>query len=127
VISSEEAAVQRGHSLAESAKCLVVDVGQELIMVVVPGDKRANLEALRTHLGVSRVSMAAKSQVEAATSLNIGSIPPFGSMFSLRTFLDEAFLNQASMYFNCGRQDRSVCLSLKDYLSVEEPQLLPLS
>lgn len=49
-------------------------------------------------------------------------MPPFGSIFGLKTYMDESLRNQGdSINFNSGKRTNSVCMSLKDYLNVENP------
>ena len=49
-------------------------------------------------------------------------MPPFGSIFGLKTYMDESLRNQGdSINFNSGKRTNSVFMSLKDYLNVENP------
>ncbi len=121
VTTSQEAAEVRGTTLEQSAKALVVDIDGEYALLVLPGDKRANLEKLQKFVGASKIAMASKETVEAKTSLQIGSIPPFGSVLKIKTYLDESLLAQKEIAFNVGKRDRSILMSTQDFIRLEKP------
>lgn len=123
VTTSEEAAKVRGTKLSQAAKALMLQADDDYILLVVPGDKRANLEALHKHLGVSRLAMASKETVEAKTGLEVGAIPPLGSTLKLKTYLDEALTKEDMISFNAGRRDRSITLSLDTFVQIEKPEV----
>lgn len=124
VTTSEESARVRGGKLEEGAKALVMQADQEFIMVVVPGHLRADLDAVKKQLGAHKVAMASKDSVEAKTGLQVGSIPPFGSVFGMKTLLDSHLGENEQVAFNVGRHDRSIVMSYDDYVRLEQPQLL---
>jgi Ala-tRNA(Pro) deacylase len=119
VYTSQESAQVRGTSLSQSAKALVLDTQGEYILYVVPGDERADLEALQQELGVKKVAMASKESVEAKTGLGVGSIPPFGSAVGMKTYVAESLTQLDQIAFNVGRHDRSIIMSYQDFMQVE--------
>lgn len=121
VTTSQEAADIRGTALSQSVKALVVDADGEYTMLVLPGDKRADLEKLQKFIGVSKLAMASKETVETNTQLEIGSIPPFGSALGMKTYLDKSLLDEKKIAFNVGKRDRSIIMSIDDYIRLEKP------
>lgn len=121
VTTSQEAAKVRGTTLSQSAKALVIDVDGEYVLLVLPGDKRADLEKLQKYIGVSKLAMASKEMVEAKTGLEIGSIPPFGSTLGMKSYFDKALLNEKEIVFNVGKRDRSILMSTQDFIRLEKP------
>ena len=61
------------------------------------------------------------------TGLTPGSIPPFGSLFGLVTWCDEALAAQARINFNAGEHSVSISLAYSDYLAVEGLRLARIS
>lgn len=124
VFTSEEAAQVRGDvSLHMGAKALILNADGKHILLVVPGDQKADLATLKTHLGSKKIEFAKKEWVETNIGLPFGSIPPFGSMMGLATYVDKR-LDQAEIVFNAGKLDRSIKMSYKDFLEIEQPTLI---
>jgi prolyl-tRNA editing enzyme YbaK/EbsC (Cys-tRNA(Pro) deacylase) len=59
-------------------------------MVLAAGPEQISWPALRGYLGRSRISMAVKEEVLAATSYRIGAVSPLGLPAPLRILADEA-------------------------------------
>jgi Ala-tRNA(Pro) deacylase len=122
VFTSEQAAVVRGTSLASGAKALVVKAGDRFVLLVLPADRKLDSRKARDVLHVKALRFASKDEVQELTSLQPGSIPPFGSLFGLPTYCDPALGENASINFNAGDHAISVQMSWQDYVRVEQPQ-----
>jgi Ala-tRNA(Pro) deacylase len=123
VYTSEEAAAIRGVALCTGAKALIVKAGEEFRMLVVPADRKLDSKKARASLGVKSMRFATREEVEALTTLAPGSIPPFGSLFSLPTTCDEALGQNETINFNAGDHSISIALAYGDYAKVEQPNL----
>jgi Ala-tRNA(Pro) deacylase len=123
VYTSEEAAAVRGTSLASGAKALVCKVDDEFVMFVVPADRKLASSAVRKQLKARSLRFASKDEVLSQTGLTPGSIPPFGSLFNLKTCCDERLPQVGNINFNAGDHAVSICMDCADYLTVEQPQL----
>jgi Ala-tRNA(Pro) deacylase len=123
VFTSEEAAAVRGTTLASGAKALVCKAGERFVLFVVPADRRLASALARRALGVRALRFATRDEVAALTTLAPGSIPPFGQLFDLPTYCDEALLAQARINFNAGDHAISVGIASADYVGVERPVL----
>jgi len=106
---------------------LIVEADGEYLLLVVPGDKQANLDAFQKAQGFSKLAMASRDTVEVKIGLQVGSIPPFGSFLKMQTYLDKALLSEQEIAFNVGRRDRSVLMELEDFIRLEKPKLVDLS
>jgi Ala-tRNA(Pro) deacylase len=127
VFTSEQAAAVRGTPLASGAKALVLKADDEFLMLVLPADRKLDSRKARAALGVKSLRFAAREEVERLTGLQPGSIPPFGSLFGLRTFCDPDLGHNASINFNAGDHAVSVHMTHADYLSLEKPALVSLT
>lgn len=124
VFTSEEAAEVRGDvSLHMGAKALILNADGSHLLYVVPGDQKADLAKLKLHLNAKKVEFAKKEWVEVHIALPFGSIPPFGSLMGLPTYVDKD-LEQPEIVFNAGRLDRSVKISYQNYLELEKPSVI---
>jgi Cys-tRNA(Pro)/Cys-tRNA(Cys) deacylase len=80
VRSLEEAAQARGVEPADVVKTMVVRRGDDdLLLVLVPGDREISWPKLRALLGVSRLSMPDADAAHEATGYVRGTITPFGT------------------------------------------------
>lgn len=122
--TSKDSAKIRGTQLSQAAKALVMQADKQFIVVAVPGDQKADLEKIKSHLGVKKLSMASIDSIEAKTGLKVGSIPPFGSSMGLKTYVDERLAQNDEIVFNCGRVDRSVMMSYQDFIALEKPEMI---
>ncbi len=127
VFSSKQAAKVRGTNIKQSAKALVLVVDKSYILFVLPGDKRADLKSLKKLLKAKKVVMASKESVKSKTGLEVGAIPPFGSVLGLPTYIDKQLETVDTIAFNVAYHDRSVSMSLKDFIRIENPEILDLA
>lgn len=123
VVTSEEAAKIRNSSLDAGAKALVMNADGKQVMIVVPGSKKANLNAIKKALDVKDLSMANKNDVESKTGVEIGGVPPLGSLFGMKTYLDEQLLSLPEIFFNAGSKSISIALSPEALVKVEQPEI----
>jgi Ala-tRNA(Pro) deacylase len=123
VFTSEEAAAIRGTPLASGAKALICKADDKFLMVVLPADRKLASKLLRKVAGAKSLRFASREEVEQITGLAPGSIPPFGSLFSLPTWCDERLAEQQRINFNAGDHSISISMAYSDYLISEQPQL----
>ena len=127
VFTSEEAAAIRGVPLCTGAKALVVKAGDDFLLLVVPADRKLDSKKARAGLGVKSLRFASREEVEQLTTLQPGSIPPFGSLFGLPTRCDPALGQNESINFNAGDHSISVAMRHADFAAVEKPPLVELT
>jgi Cys-tRNA(Pro) deacylase len=78
--SAEESASFQGIELHQLLRTIVLRRGEnDYLFVLVPGGRSIDWPKLRSHLGVSRLSLPDKDEAKAATGYERGSITPFGS------------------------------------------------
>jgi Ala-tRNA(Pro) deacylase len=127
VYTSTEAAAVRGTDLHSGAKALIVKAGQEFLMTVMPADLSLYSNAFRKLMGCGRLRFATKEEVFSMTGLTPGSIPPFGSLFSLPTMCDERLAENETINFNAGSHTDSIRMRYEDYIAFESPRIARLA
>ena len=123
VFTSAEAAAIRGTSLASGAKALICKADDLFLMFVMPAHLRLASKSLRREHGWRSLRFADRDEVLALTGLAPGSIPPFGSLFSLPTWCDERLAAHERINFNAGDHAISISLAYADYLRAEAPRV----
>ena len=133
VRTSEEAAkVRTGYSINQGAKALIVKVTgrvgvETYLMLVLPGDKRFDSKLAKSSLEAKAMRFATEAEVSSLTQgVQVGGVPPFGSLFSLQTFVDPLVLANEKIVFNAGDRCASIGIASRDYLKVENPTVLAI-
>ena len=118
----------RGNNLSEAAKCIIVmvKVGKKVtkyILGVVPGDRRIDLNAVKTLFGGTYVSFASQDVAEKLAGSRAGTVLPFSFDPDLQLIVDPRLLEKKEIYFNAARLDRSMALKTDDYVKAAKPRL----
>ena len=78
--SAEESAGFQGIELDQLLRSIVIRRGAgDYVFVLVPGGRTIDWPRLRSHLGVSRLSLPDQDEAKEATGYERGAITPFGS------------------------------------------------
>jgi nondiscriminating aspartyl-tRNA synthetase len=125
VTTSEESAHIRGTNIHQGAKALFMQADKDYILFVLPADLKADLDSLQQFLKVKKLALASKDTIKAKTGLDVGAIPPFGSVLGVKTYVDSHLSENKEIAFNAGRLDRSILMNYEDYISLEKPILVP--
>jgi len=87
--SAEESAGFQRIELAQLLRTIVIRRGaDDYVFVLVPGGRQIDWPKLRTHLGVSRLSLPDAEEAKSATGYERGTITPFGSSNSWPVIAD---------------------------------------
>ncbi len=122
----------RGNALSQAAKCIVllVKIGKKItryLLVVVPGDARVDLGAVKSLMGATYVAFASPEIAERLAGSVTGTILPFSFNPELELVVDASLLDSDELYFNAARLDRSMILSAKEYVRLARPRLAPIA
>ena len=127
VYTSQEAAKARGVELKTGCKSMVLKTkAGKFVLANVAADKRIDLKKLERILD-SKLSFATRDEVLQITHCESGSVPPFGWLFGMQTFLDESVLENDFVNFNIGMLTKSVKISKQDLLKIMNPIILKFS
>jgi Ala-tRNA(Pro) deacylase len=117
VYTSQEAAV-RSVELKTDCKSMVLKTKEgKFVLANVAADKKIDMKKLEEIVG-TKLSFASKEEVLQATNCEAGSVPPFGKLFGLPTFLDESVLENDFVNFNIGMLTKSVKIKKQDLLKI---------
>jgi len=121
-----------GSRLAQQAKALLFrryrrDGRKDYLVYAVPGDRTADLDALRTVASSTRLRLATAEELGRVTGCRFGELPPVGSIFGVELILDERLASEPELYFNAGRLDRSFVVEPRHLLALERPTILPVT
>ena len=122
----------RGNLLSQAVKSLVVlvKVGKKesrYFLVNIPGDHRADLNAVKALCGGTHVMLAPAEKARQLTGCEMGAVPPFAFDPEITLVIDHAMLEHEELVFNAGRLDRSIFIHKDDYLKLAKPALAQVS
>jgi Cys-tRNA(Pro)/Cys-tRNA(Cys) deacylase len=87
--SVQESAERQGIEVGSLLRTIVVRRGAgDYVFVLVPGGRQISWPKLRSHLGVSRISLPDPDEARDATGYERGAITPFGSTTSWPVIAD---------------------------------------
>lgn len=127
VFTSEEAAKIRGTPLSSGAKALICMADEQFYLFVLPADRRLASKAIKKEQRWKSLRFATPEEVLELTQLRPGSIPPFGSLFSMPTWCDPRLAENPRINFNAGDHAISMSMTYDDYLAAESPRIVSLA
>ena len=86
-----DAAKVHNVPVSNIVKSLLVKVGNEFVMYLVPGDMRLDLERIKNEYQAESIRMATADEVKEITGYSIGGVPPFGHKVKLKTVIVDGF------------------------------------
>jgi Ala-tRNA(Pro) deacylase len=120
--TSEESASIRGTSLESGAKAMLLKDGVNFVLAVMSASRKLDSNKFKKLIKCKNLKFASEEEVWSVTKCLPGAVPPFGSIWGVRTFMDESLRTQGeSINFNAGLRTRSMFLTVQDYLDVERP------
>jgi Ala-tRNA(Pro) deacylase len=103
------------------AKVVMVKSGSDHLMTVLPADCRIDLEKLEKATG-RQVALEAETEFkDLFPDCAPGTMPPFGSLYGLPTYIDRALSKEDFIVFEAGTHTDAVKLRYSDYERVANP------
>lgn len=107
---------------AEFAKTVIVDLDGEKVMAVVPASRHVDVGALTGLAAGDSARLATEEEFQALfPDCEIGAMPPFGSLYEMRIFVDKMVTEIDDLCFNAGTHDQILRMDCADYLALEQP------
>jgi Ala-tRNA(Pro) deacylase len=130
--TTETVSALRGHPVSEAAKCIVLRVKVDRrttrhVLAVVPGDRRVDLDAVRTLFAARYAGFSDAETAGRLARAVPGTVLPFSFDPELELVADPEVVERPRLYFNAARLDRSLCMSGADYERVARPRVVRVS
>lgn len=123
VYTSEEAARVRGTRLDQGAKAMIMKADGRHILLVLASHLRVDTRRFKASYKVKDLRLISPEEVESLVGLKVGSVPPFGNVMGLPTYVDRSLLQNETIAFNAGLHTRSVVMPCKDYITLAVPEI----
>jgi prolyl-tRNA editing enzyme YbaK/EbsC (Cys-tRNA(Pro) deacylase) len=117
--TARDAAKAIGCELAQIVKSVVLVCDGAYVLALVPGDRRADEDAVRLATGATEVRVAKAEEVLHATGFEPGAVAPFPQRAIAQTLMDTSFFGQPELWIGAGTSSHMASLG--------PPELLKLS
>jgi len=106
------------------AKVVMVMADGNLIMAVVPGNHRVDLQQLGEILNVDSVRLAAEEEFkDIFPDCELGAMPPLGNLYKLNVWVDTALKAHPHILFNAGTHSETILMNFADFDRVVRPMV----
>ncbi len=126
--SAEEAAGLQGIPLGALIRTIVVRRGEDdYVFVLVPAGRRFDWPKLRSHLGVSRLSLPDADEAHRVTGYERFTITPFGSTRAWPVVADASLTSQAVVSIGGGARGVNLHLSTPDLVAATHADVVDVT
>jgi Ala-tRNA(Pro) deacylase len=116
--SSHETAEAAHVSEDHIAKAVIVKDVASYAMVVVPASNWVEVEHLRKELNRDLHLATEDELAKLFSDCEAGAVPPLGPAYGIETFLDEALISLANIYFEAGDHEQLIHMAGGDFLTL---------
>ncbi|MBI4517777.1 MAG: YbaK/EbsC family protein [Deltaproteobacteria bacterium] len=108
----------------EVAKVVMLRSGGDFVMVVLPAPYHVDLARARELLGKPDLRLAAEQEFAPLfPKCEAGAMPPFGNLFNVPVWVDEALARDDEIVFNAGTHTQTVRMKYADFARLVAPQV----
>jgi len=106
------------------AKTVIIKLGEELAMVVLPAYEHVNYSQIKEITGESDVDLARESDFKSRfPECEVGAMPPFGNLYDMKVFVSNN-LSHDQIAFNSGSHSELMEISYKDFIDLVKPKII---
>jgi prolyl-tRNA editing enzyme YbaK/EbsC (Cys-tRNA(Pro) deacylase) len=116
--TAREAARAIGCELAQIVKSVVLVCDGAYVLALVPGDRRADEQAVRAEVGAGEVRVANADEVVHATGFEPGAVAPFPQRAVTRTLMDTSFFAHEEVWIGAGTSSHMAALRPAELLKL---------
>lgn len=104
-------------------KVVILKMDNKLIMLLESANKKIDMEDFAKRLGATRVELAHEYEFEEIfPECDVGAMPPFGDLFNIDVYIDDAIGNQEEIAFNAGNHSELIRMRFSDFERLVKPK-----
>lgn len=107
----------------ELAKTVVVRAGVETLFAVLPATYHINLKKLGAVVGKAFRLATEQELGSLFPDCELGAMPPFGQLYGLPVYVDEALAADEEIVFNAGTYREAIRMRYADYCGLAKPSV----
>ena len=109
----------------EMAKTVVLKVNGEMALAVLPASQRVVLGLLKEMIDARRVELCSEDEFsDVFPECEVGAMPPFGNLFSMKTYVADSLAENDWMAFNAGSHTELMGLAFDDFKEIVQPEIV---
>lgn len=106
------------------AKTVIVKLDGNKAMAVLRGSDKVDLDLLRGVAGCKKAELATEVEFQGTfPDMEVGSMPPFGNLYSMDVYVDEALTRDVRIAFNAGSHTELIQLDYPDFERLVKPKV----
>jgi Ala-tRNA(Pro) deacylase len=122
--TAQEVAAAQHTPGKQLAKVVLVDADGRLVMLVLPASFRIDFPKLKSVLKAKKARLATEEQFAGSfTDCEVGAMPPFGNLYNLPVYVDEAVTAVPEIVFKAGTHTTSIKMRYADYQRLASPSI----
>jgi len=107
---------------SEMAKVVVLRSARHYMMVVIPASRRLDLERVRTATDEQALELASETELARLfPDCETGAMPPFGNLFGVPVWVDDALGRETETVFNAGNHRETIHMAYADFVRLVHP------
>ena len=107
-----------GHAFA---KPVLLSVGEEMVMVVLPGSLRLDMAKVQAVFGRQARLAQEPEFAPLFPDCERGAEPPFGNLYGVSVYMDERLRDADDIVCNAGSHTETIKLALEDFMKSVRP------
>jgi Ala-tRNA(Pro) deacylase len=109
------------------AKTVIVRIDGKLAMAVLRASDRLDMDLLGLAVGSNRVELASEDEFRFYfPDCEIGAMPPFGNLYHMAVYVDEALAQDTAIAFNAGNHTELIHIDYADFERLVAPHVVRL-
>jgi Ala-tRNA(Pro) deacylase len=126
--TAQEVAAQEHVSGDLLAKAVIVRADDKYAMCVLPASYKLDMQKVGKALRAKSVRLADETEMaKLFPDVEVGSEPPFGNIYQLKTLVDKHLAEDEEIVFQAGSHRQVIRMSYADYAAIAEPALADLA
>ncbi|MBZ5659356.1 MAG: YbaK/EbsC family protein [Acidobacteriia bacterium] len=107
----------------EVAKTVALRAGKQVVLAVLPASYRVDLEKLAGLVGAPVQLIGEEECSELFPDCQSGAVPPFGELYGLPVYLDEALAEDPEIVFSAGTLSDGIRMGNADFVHLVKPRI----
>ncbi len=116
VYTAFDMAQTMGEKISDIAKTLALKVDKKYALVIIPADRRLDIEKLKKGLEVKKISIVKEISIEKIFKVKTGKLLPFGTFHKVPVYVDNVLLKSKAIIISSGTHTESLRIKAQDLL-----------
>jgi Ala-tRNA(Pro) deacylase len=111
----------------QMVKSVIVKADDQFLMCLLPAIHLLDLEKLKAAIGAKLVRLAQEEEMSKLfPDCEIGSEPPFGTLYGLKVYADKFLEEENEVAFNAGTHTDMIKMKFKDVQRLSQPTFIEM-